>query len=166
VKRIFWINPREEIYFINNRQIIDLSQHSSNRIPQIESMMNYRAACRAVSGIATPKNCAACPAFYICYKRRIRGKPRFLHLPSNEKAGQAAHFVIEHVPEFLGNMFTPWGQAAGYYHPVPGLSAEGKRKREKKGFSGYPLWDRRSVQGCQLIQGRRSPIISYENHWG
>jgi hypothetical protein len=23
------------------------------------------------------------------------------------------HFVIEHVPELLGNMFTTWGQAAG-----------------------------------------------------
>jgi hypothetical protein len=51
--------------------------------------MNYRAASRAVSRIATPKNYAACPifyknnykengaspAFYICYKRRMRGKP-------------------------------------------------------------------------------------------
>jgi hypothetical protein len=82
--------------------------------------MNYRAASRAVARIATPKNYAACPAFYVCYQMRMRGKPRFLHLLSIEKAGQAAHFVSEHVPELLGNMFTPWGQAAGYLHPVPG----------------------------------------------
>jgi hypothetical protein len=47
--------------------------------------MNYRA----VSGIATPKNCAASPAFLICYLWRRRGKPRFPHLLFMEKAGQA-----------------------------------------------------------------------------
>jgi hypothetical protein len=31
-----------------------------------------------------------------------------------KKAGQTPYFVIEHIPELLGNMFTPWGQAAGY----------------------------------------------------
>jgi hypothetical protein len=35
-------------------------------------------------------------------------------------------------------MFTPWGQAAGYLHPVPGLSAEGKRKRDKKKPRRFP----------------------------
>jgi hypothetical protein len=36
----------------------------------------------------------------------------------NRESGQAAHFVSEHVPELLGNMFTPWGQAAGYLYPA------------------------------------------------
>jgi hypothetical protein len=43
--------------------------------------MNYRAASRAVSRIATPKNYAASPTFYICYKRRMRGKLRGIHIP-------------------------------------------------------------------------------------
>jgi hypothetical protein len=43
--------------------------------------MNYRAANRAVSRIATPKNCAASPAFYICYQMRMRGKLRGIYIP-------------------------------------------------------------------------------------
>jgi hypothetical protein len=43
--------------------------------------MNYRAASRAVSRIATPKNYAASPAFYICYKRKMRGRLRGIHIP-------------------------------------------------------------------------------------
>jgi hypothetical protein len=99
----------------------------------VEKGMNYRAASRAVSGIATPKNYAASPAFYICNKRRMRGKPRFLLLLQMKKAGQAAHFVIEHVPELLGNMFTPWGQAAGYLHPAPGPPLPPLREGKREG---------------------------------
>jgi hypothetical protein len=65
--------------------------------------MYSRAASCAVSRIATPKKFAsspafynnlheesgASPAFYICYQWRKRGKPRFSHLLSMEKAGQA-----------------------------------------------------------------------------
>jgi hypothetical protein len=49
---------------------------------RVTEIMNYRAASRAVSGIATPKNYAASPAFYICYKRRMRGKLRGIYIPS------------------------------------------------------------------------------------
>jgi hypothetical protein len=47
--------------------------------------MKHRAASRAVSRIATPKNCAASP-----------------------------RFVIAQVPGYNGNLCTPAGQAAGY----------------------------------------------------
>jgi hypothetical protein len=48
--------------------------------------MNYRVASRAVSRIATPKNCAASPAFFIgCYCRK-QGKLQGIHHPA--KAGQ------------------------------------------------------------------------------
>jgi hypothetical protein len=59
--------------------------------------------CRAVSRIATPKNYAAYPAFYICYQMRMRGKLRGIHIPSP-------------APRFAR----------------AGFSAEGKRKRDKK----------------------------------
>jgi hypothetical protein len=158
--------------------------------------MDYRAASRAVSGITTPKNYAACPAFYICYKRRMRGKPRFFPRQYEivEKGGRVAPkgriettypvffsdfnlYVKRGKPRFFprqyeiaekdgrvapkGRIETTYpvffsdfnlnvergkprfprlltmekqGQATGYYHPAPGLSAEGKRKRDK--------WDR------------------------
>jgi hypothetical protein len=67
----------------------------------------------------------------------MRGKPRFLHLLSIEKAGQAAHFVTEHVPELPGNMFTPWGQAAGYSHPALALPVKDRRKRDKIFYGQY-----------------------------
>jgi hypothetical protein len=43
--------------------------------------MNYRAASRAVSRIATPKSYEASPAFYICYQMRMRGKLRGIYIP-------------------------------------------------------------------------------------
>jgi hypothetical protein len=44
--------------------------------------MKYRTTSRAVSGIATSKNNAASPAFYICYPLKKRGKPRGIHDPA------------------------------------------------------------------------------------
>jgi hypothetical protein len=35
-----------------------------------------------------------------------------------EEAGLAPHSVIEHVPELLANMFTPWGQVRSVHHPA------------------------------------------------
>jgi hypothetical protein len=43
-------------------------------------IMNYLAACRAVSGVVTPKNYAASPASHICYQSRKRGKLRGIHI--------------------------------------------------------------------------------------
>jgi hypothetical protein len=52
---------------------------------QFHEEMNNRAASRAVSRIATPKNYAASPAFYIKPRLRMRGKLR--GIPHPAKAG-------------------------------------------------------------------------------
>jgi hypothetical protein len=58
-------------------------------LPRSSMKMNYRA----VSRIETPKKYAASPAFYICYKRRMRGKSRFQLLLQIKKAGQTAGYL-------------------------------------------------------------------------
>src|SRR4030042_2621838 len=82
--------------------------------------MNSRAASRAVSkprpGFPSPfQGSGQAPGEAGDRNpQEPRSKPRFLLLHHMKKAGQAPHFVIDHVPKLPGNMFTPWGQAAGY----------------------------------------------------
>jgi hypothetical protein len=52
------------------------------------------------------------------HPQELRSKPRFSPLPSMEEAGEAPHFVIDHVPELPRDMFTPGGQVRGIHHPA------------------------------------------------
>jgi hypothetical protein len=58
-------------------------ENQMDRIYRILKSMNNRAA----SGIATPKNYATSPAFFICYKRRKRGKHLGQPSPAQEREG-------------------------------------------------------------------------------